>query len=177
MSRATREDKRKNVIEALNRAKALELQAIHQYMYQHYQLDDLDFGELAGNLKLIAIDEMRHAEALAERIKELGGDPTMVAAGPVVKGQSVEEIFAFNAEQEDEAMEIYNTFVAVCKENGDVQSARLFEMIIEHEQIHFTHFDNILEHMKTLGAAYLARIAGTAATTGPAKGFAYPAQA
>lgn len=173
MSNATREEKKKKVIAALNRSKSMELQAIHQYMYQHYQLDDMDFGELAANMKLIAIDEMRHAEAMAERIKELGGDPTMELAGPVVKGQGIEEIYAFNVEQEDEAMEVYNGLLQTCLDNGDSTSAKLYEFIIEHEQEHYNYFDNIREHIETLGAAYLSRIAGTPADTGPGKGFSY----
>ena len=54
----------------------MEIQAIHQNMYPHYRLDDMDYGELAANVKLIALDEMRHSEAFAERINELGGEPT-----------------------------------------------------------------------------------------------------
>lgn len=171
----SREEKKNKVIAVLNRAKSMELQAIHQYMHQHYHLDDKDYGELAANVKLIAIDEMRHAEALAERIKELGGEPTTELAGPVVKGQEVEEIFPFDAEQEEEAIEVYSQFLQVCRENSDSITAKLFEMIIEHEQEHFNYFDSIDDHIKTLGATYLSRIAGTDASTGPAKGFAYPA--
>ncbi len=173
----TREEKKIKVIEVLNRAKSMELQAIHQYMHQHYHLDDKDYGELAANMKLIAIDEMRHAEALAERITELGGEPTSDLAGPVVKGQTVEEIFPFDAEQEDEAIDVYSGFLNICRENGDSISAKLFEMIIEHEQIHYNYFDSIDDHIKTLGATYLSRIAGTPASTGPAKGFAFVSQA
>ena len=73
MAQNSREQKKKNVIEVLNKARSMELHAIHQYMNQHYNLDDMDYGELAAKVKLIAIDEMRHAEMLAERIKELGG--------------------------------------------------------------------------------------------------------
>jgi bacterioferritin len=62
----------------------MELQAIHQYMNQHYSLDDMDYGDLAVKVKLIAIDEMRHAEMFAERIKELGGEPTAEPAEKVV---------------------------------------------------------------------------------------------
>ena len=73
MAKKSKEARRKAVITVLNKARAMELQAIHQYMNQHYSLDDMDYGELAANVKLIAIDEMRHAEDFAERIKELGG--------------------------------------------------------------------------------------------------------
>ena len=169
----SREERKKKVIEVLNKAKSMELQAIHQYMHQHYHLDDKDYGELAAKVKLIAIDEMRHAEALAERITELGGEPTTELDGPVTKGQGVEEIFPFDAGEEDKAIEAYSQFLNVCRENGDSISAKLFEMIIEHEQEHLNYFDNIDEHIKTLGDTYLSRIAGTPASTGPAKGFAF----
>ena len=48
-------------------------------------------------MKLIAIDEMRHAEMCAERIKELGGEPTTDPLGTLHKGQGVREIFPFDA--------------------------------------------------------------------------------
>jgi len=56
------------VIDLLNAARARELTAISQYMIQHYELEDTDFGKLAKRMKEIAIQEMKHAEALAERI-------------------------------------------------------------------------------------------------------------
>ncbi len=171
-----REERKEKVLEVLNKAKAMELQAIHQYMHQHYHLDDKDYGELAAKVKLIAIDEMRHAEMLAERITELGGEPTTELAGPVTKGQSVEEIFPFDVGQEDDAIVAYSQFLNVCRENGDSITARLFETIIEHEQEHMNYFDNVDEHIKSLGSTYLSRIAGSSSDTGPSKGFAFPSE-
>ena len=167
-----RENRKAKVIEVLNKARAMELHAIHQYMNQHYSLDDMDYGELAANMKLIAIDEMRHAENFAERIKELGGEPTTNKEGKVVTGQDVPAIYESDANQEDATIEAYSQFLAVCKEQGDIVSARLFERIIDEEQAHLTYYDNIDGHIKKLGDTYLAKIAGTPSTTGPAtKGF------
>jgi bacterioferritin len=172
MGQSSREQIKKKVIEALNKARSMELQAIHQYMNQHYSLDDMDYGDLAVKVKLIAIDEMRHAEMFAERIKELGGEPTAEPAEKVVKGQKVEVIFPFDAELEDDTMDVYNQFLLICRENGDSTSMKLFETIVDEEQIHFNYFDNVSDHIKKLGAAYLAQIAGTPADTGPpSKGF------
>ena len=42
----SREERKVNVIAALNKARSMELHAIHQYMNQHYNLDDKDYGEL-----------------------------------------------------------------------------------------------------------------------------------
>jgi bacterioferritin len=172
MARDSRDMKKKKVVEVLNKARSLELKAIYQYMNQHYNLDNMDYGDLALKVKLIAIDEMRHAEMFAERIKELGGEPTAEPAAKIEKGQKVEVIFPFNAALEDNAIDIYNQFVLVCSENGDSISMKLFETIIDEEQVHFNYFDNVGEHIDKLGASFLSQIAGTPADTGtPAQGF------
>jgi len=172
MAQNSREQKKKKVIEVLNKARSMELHAIHQYMNQHYNLDDMDYGELAAKVKLIAIDEMRHAEMLAERIKELGGEPTSELETTVQKAQKFDLIFPFDAKLEDDTIDAYNQFLLVCRENGDSISMKLFETITDEEQAHFNYFDNVSDHIKKLGAAYLAQIAGTPADTGPpSKGF------
>ena len=86
MATASKDQRKQNVIDVLNKARAMELQAISQYMNQHYNLDDMDYGELAAKMKLIAIDEMRHAEMFAERIKEIGGEPVTGHGGHHQKG-------------------------------------------------------------------------------------------
>jgi bacterioferritin len=172
MAKIVREEKKKKVIDVLNKARSMELHAIYEYMNQHYNLTDMDYGDLAAKIKLIAIDEMRHAEMFAERIEELGGQPTTDLAQKVVKGQPVDVIFPFDAGLEDETLEVYNGFREICRENGDSTSMKLFETIIDEEQIHFNYFDNIGTHIKKLGQAYLAQIAGTPADSGPpARGF------
>lgn len=164
--KVSREEAKKAVVEVLNKARAMELQAIGQYMNQHYNLDDMDYGELAGKIKLIAIDEMRHAEMFAERIKELEGEPTPDPADKVVKGQDVNDIYPFDVELEDDTVDVYNDFLQVCRENGDSVTAKIFEVIIDEEQAHLNYFDNIKSHIENLGQAYLARIAGTSSSTG-----------
>ncbi len=166
MAQASREKRKAKVIEVLNKARSMELAAISQYMNQHYNLDDMDYGELAGKMKLIAIDEMRHAETFAERIKELGGEPTSEPDQKVAKGQKVEQIYTFDAGLEDNTIDTYNQFLLVCRENGDSVSMKIFEQIIDEEQAHFNYFDNINDHIDKLGNVYLAKIAGTSSATG-----------
>lgn len=168
----SKKDQKLKVIEVLNKARSMELQAILQYMSQHYNLDDMDYGDLAKNVKLIAIDEMKHAETFAERIKELGGEPTSEPANPIEKGQEIEAIFPFDSNAEDEAINAYNNFLQICRENDDSTTMKIFESIIDDEQEHLNYFDNVSDHIKKLGSSYLAQIAGTPASTGPAsKGF------
>lgn len=166
MANETRKQRKANVISVLNKARAMELQAIHQYMNQHYNLDDMDYGDMAAKIKLIAVDEMRHAEQFAERIKELGGEPTTEMSSPVEKGQTVEKVFTSDAQAEDETIDAYNQFLKICQDNGDSISMKIFETIIDEEQIHFNYFDNVGGHIEQLGGAYLAQIAGTPSATG-----------
>ena len=165
MAQSSRKEMKEKVIEVLNKARAMELHAIHQYMNQHYNLDDMDYGDMAAKVKLIAIDEMRHAEMFAERIKEVGGEPTTEAGAKAEKGQKVERIFSFDANLEDNTITVYNQFLLVCRENGDSISMKLFETIIDEEQVHFNYFDNVDGHIKNLDGTYLAQIAGTPSTT------------
>lgn len=166
MDKQKREEAKKNSIDVLNKARSMELHAIGQYMNQHYNMEDMDYGEFAAKLKLIAIDEMRHAEMFADRIKELDGEPTADAAAKVQKGQAVEKVFPFDMDQEDNAIAEYNQFLKICRENGDSVSMKLFEAIIDEEQVHFNYFDDMNDHIKKLGDTYLAQVAGTPSATG-----------
>jgi len=159
-------EERTVIIGLLNKARAMELHAISQYMNQHYNLDDMDYGLPAGKVKLIAIDEMRHAEIFAERIKELGGEPLTDRAAKVQHGQEVEVIFGFDAGLEEDTITAYSLFLAKCREAGDSITAGMFETVIAEEQIHLNFFENEKRHIGKLGAAYLATWAGTSSATG-----------
>jgi bacterioferritin len=154
------------VIEVLNKARADELAAIIQYMSQHYALADADYGQVAGQLKLVAIDEMRHAEMLAERVYELDGIPVTEPGMKAVRGQKIAQVMKHDIGLEEKAIEDYNRFLKVCRENHDNQSAKLFEQLIEEEQAHLNYFQNVDEHISELGTSYLAKIAGGPAEAG-----------
>lgn len=172
---ATNNDGSKDkVIEVLNKARSMELNAIYQYMNQHYNLSDKDYGELAANMKLIAIDEMRHAEDFAELHQGTGGEPTIHKDGTVQMGQEVPAIYECDVNLEDGTIVAYNQFIKVCNDNNDVVTARLFERIIDEEQAHLNYYQNTSKHLKTLGDTYLAKIAGTPSDIGPSKGFVTP---
>ena len=172
MEQKDREQRRAKVIEVLNKARSMELHAISQYMNQHYNLSDMDYGVLAANVKLIGLDEMRHAEMFAERIKELGGEPTADPAAKVERGQKVQSVFPFNTKLEEDTVDAYNQFLLVCRESGDSGSVKIFESIIDEEQIHLNYFLNVDNHISKLGGTYFAQIAGTPSDTGVAmRGF------
>ena len=148
------------VIDLLNEARSRELTAITQYMAQHYELEDQDFGKLASKIKEIAIQEMKHAEKLAERILFLKGEPTSKPDGVAKKGQKIQDMFATDMVLEAQAIKMYNEASVTCAAEKDQISKELFEELLKEEEVHLNTFENIKGHIDKLGAAYLATLAG-----------------
>ena len=148
------------VIELLNEARARELTAILQYMAQHYELENSDYGKLAKVMKETAIAEMKHAEALAERILWLGGKPTSKPDAEVKKGQKIREMLATDLALESQAIALYNKSALACGEAPDQVSKDLFEKLLGDEESHLDTFQNIKDHVDELGESYLATLTG-----------------
>jgi bacterioferritin len=150
----------KKVIDLLNQARSRELTAITQYMTHHYELEDADFGKLAKRLKEIAIEEMKHAEDLAERILFLKGEPTTKPDATVKKGQEIPDMLATDIALETQAVKMYNEAAVVCAEERDQVSKQLFEKLLGEEEAHLDTFQNLKGHVDKLGSAYLATLTG-----------------
>ena len=148
------------VIELLNKARGRELTAIMQYMAQHYELEDQDFGKLAGKMKEIAIQEMKHAEDLAERILFLGGVPISKPDGKAMHGQEIVDMLATDIQLESGAVEMYNAASVVCAEERDQVSKELFDRLLGEEEEHLDYIENVKDHVDQMGAAYLATLTG-----------------
>jgi bacterioferritin len=151
----------KKVIDLLNAARARELTAITQYMAQHYELEDSDFGKLASKMKEIGIQEMKHAEDLAERILFLKGEPTTKPDATIKKGQEIATMLATDIALERQAIKMYNEAAVICAEQKDQISKHLFERLLGEEEEHLDIFENLKAHVDKLGAAYLAMLTGS----------------
>jgi bacterioferritin len=143
-------------IALLNRAVADELQAVHQYMYWHFHLDDQGFSPLAALLRRTAIMEMGHVERLAERILFLKGDVVMEVAAPVRPITEPAAILAEAAAMEESSARDYNKAAIECGNNADAISKRIFEELVGDEETHFDTFDKQLDNIKRFGPSYLA---------------------
>jgi bacterioferritin len=143
-------------IELLNTALSDELAAIHQYMYFHFRLDDLGYGPLANLLKMTAIEEMQHAEMIAERILFLGGEVEMKVGRKVEKIHDAETMLEKADALEQEAIKMYNTFAIECAQNADSGTKKLFEDLVAAEEGHWDQFDQQSDFVKRFGERYLA---------------------
>lgn len=132
------------LIAKLNQAIARELQVSIQYMWQHVRIGGPYAASIGDVFKKIAITEMKHAEAIAERVDYLGGEPTTKPA-PITVGQDWREMLQLDLKAEEEAITMYKEIIAMARQEGDIVTARLFEEILTHEEDHHNEFRTLLE--------------------------------
>jgi bacterioferritin len=148
-------DKAKS-IHLLNSAVADELQAVHQYMYFHFHLEDQGFAPLAQLFQRIAIQEMGHIALLADRILFLKGDVEMVAAGPVEKILEPEATLLKVMAMEEDGIRTYNQAALASAANADAATKQLFERLVGDEEGHFNQFGKQHDNIQRFGLNYLA---------------------
>lgn len=149
------------VIKALNQALCDELTAIVQYMVQAETCENWGYGKLAGLTKGRAIEEMRHAERLIERIIFLDGTPNVnVPLTPEI-GSTVEKQLQADLASESDAIREYNAGVATCTNASDAGSKDLFEALLRDEEKHADFLEAQLHSIKEMGiGAYLSQQMG-----------------
>ncbi len=96
-----------------------------------------------AGLKKIAITEMRHAEAIAERVVAHGGTP-VTAPSPITIGESAHEMMELDLRQEREAIRLYEQIIPAAQREGDQLTAELFGKILADEEQHYRHFSALL---------------------------------
>ncbi len=136
----------KDLLDKLNQGIAMELQVVVQYMWQHVQWSGVKGFAVHDELKSIAIAEMKHAEAIAERLFYLGGIPTTKPT-PIFVGATLKEMIARNVKDEEGAIKLYKQIVEIARKEGDETTNRLFREILQQEEEHHDTFTTLLEDL------------------------------
>jgi bacterioferritin len=126
----------KKVIEFLNIALKNELTAINQYFLHYRMLDNWGMTKLAKFEYGESIDEMKHADKLAERILFLDGLPNFQTLGALRIGENVQELLKCDLELEEEALPPLRDAIEHCEKVRDYVSRDLFAHILENEEQH-----------------------------------------
>ena len=149
----------KDIIAILNEQLTAELTAINQY-WLHYKLQENNgWVKLAKHTRHESIEEMQHADKLAERIIFLDGLPNFQKLSPLRIGQTVTEMFECDMKVEVEAVERLRRGIKLMRERDDVTSANLFEEILSNEEEHIDYLETQLDLVKKLGEPlYLAQL-------------------
>ena len=124
------------VLEHLNTTLKNELTAVNQYWLHYRLLDNLGVKKLADFERHESIDEMKHADRLAERILFLEGLPNFQMLGRLRIGQNVEEILRSDLELEVEAIGHLRDAIAHCETVRDYVSRDLLKDILDNEEEH-----------------------------------------
>lgn len=136
----------KELLNMLNEAIAGEIQVSIQYMWQHVQWKGIKAFAISSKLREIAIDEMKHAEAIAERLSFLGGIPT-TKPKPIKVGETLEEMLKQDVKDEESTIELYKKIINKAIEEGDITTKALFEQILKEEEEHLDFFTSALEEV------------------------------
>jgi bacterioferritin len=139
------------VIDFLNKALLNELTAVNQYWLHYRMLDNWGVHKLAAFERHESIDEMKHADMLAERILFLEGLPNFQALGKLKIGESVEEVLKADLELEHEAIPLLRDAIAHCESARDYVSREVFEKILENEEEHVDFLEQQFEMIKRMG--------------------------
>lgn len=135
-----------NLLGQLNDAIAREIQVSIQYMWQHVQWGGVKGFAVHNELKSIAVAEMKHAEAIAERLSYLSGIPT-TKPSPIFVGTTLKEMITQDAKDEENAIVLYKKIIEQAREEGDETTQRLFREILQEEEEHHDTFSSLLEEL------------------------------
>ena len=139
------------VIEFLNEALKNELTAINQYFLHYRMLDHWGIKKRAKFEYGESIDEMKHADKLAERILFLDGLPNFQMLGRLKIGENVEEILKADLALENEAIPLLRDAIAHCESVRDYISRELFEDILQNEEEHVDTLERQFDMIKNMG--------------------------
>ena len=139
------------VIAKLNEALKEELMAINQYFLHAEMCENWHYHKLASYIKKQSIDEMRHAEALMERLLFLDGVPNMTEPMQLTIGANVQAQLNSDLKLELDAVVMYNDAVKLAREEGDDASRDLFAMLLKSEEEHVDWLEAQIHQIKEIG--------------------------
>ena len=132
------------LLDLLNQAIAREIQVSVQYMWQHVLWKGVQGYAVKDAFRSTAISEMKHAEAIAERLNYLGGTQTTKPA-PIFIGDTLKQMIETDKKDEETAISMYRKIILVARKEGDETTEFLFNKILSDEEEHHDLFTTLLE--------------------------------
>ncbi|BCD84998.1 bacterioferritin [Pseudomonas solani] len=145
---------RATVLRLLNESLATELVCYLRYKRHYYMATGLKASIAASEFLEHAQQEQQHADRLAERIVQLGGEPDFNPAGlearshaQYVAGENLREMVTEDLIAERIAVDSYREIIQYLGDK-DPTTRRLFEEILEQEEEHADDMADILADLK-----------------------------
>jgi bacterioferritin len=138
------------VLDQLNKALRDELTAINQYFLHAEMAENWGYKKYSHLIKKQSIDEMKHAEALMERILFLDGAPSMEPLALTI-GKNVKDMIESDLNLEFGAVAFYNEAIRICVENKDNGSRDLFVRLLKDEEGHVDWLEAQVHQINEIG--------------------------
>lgn len=160
---------RAETLHNLQKALAMELTAAHQYQLHASVLDDWGMDRLALKMRQEMQEELGHSDSFIARILFLKGEPNLGFAKPPKVSRTLEEMFASDLADEQEAIQFYTVAARQAADAGDIGTRMQFEQIVVDEEGHMAWLELQLDLLKRMGeAVYMAKhITGPGETAQP----------
>jgi bacterioferritin len=139
------------VIEKLNDLLADELTAVSQYMVHSSMDDNWGYDVLHHSVEKRAIDEMKHAEMLIDRILYLEGVPIVSNLKKMDIGAMVDIQIENDRSSEEGAIKSYNDGIRLTAELADNGTNELLKSILKDEEKHMDWLEAQLDQIKQMG--------------------------
>ena len=136
----------KQLLDFLSKGIEFELQVSMKYMWHHIFVKGLDGAVVEKLFRDLAIVEMKHAEALADRLAILNGVPPNKFT-PVNVGATLEEMLKEDEGLEEKMVILYTKAIQLARKEGDFATARLLEEILMEEETHLDKLGKLLVGM------------------------------
>lgn len=139
------------VVKHLNQALGNELIAINQYFLHSRMYKDWGLGKLADKEYEGAVDEMKHADQLVQRILFLEGLPNLQNLGKLLIGENTREMLECDLKLETAACPVLREGIAHCESVGDFVSRDLLSSILDSEEEHIDWLETQLALIDRVG--------------------------
>src|SRR5512145_3044865 len=140
-----------DIVEMLNEALSEELTAINQYFLHSEMCENWGYKKQSAASKKQAIDEMKHAEVLIERILFLEGRPNLSKYQMLTIGQTVPEMIANDLKLEYGAVALYNRIIEAAVKKNDQGTAEMLKKILKDEEDHVDGLEEMQDQIRDMG--------------------------
>jgi bacterioferritin len=146
------------VIQVLQDVLAAELTAINQYFIHARMCENWRYKRLADHTYKESMGEMKHAQAVIDRILYFDGAPNMQRYMKISVGKTVPEMHKLDLQVEYDAVARLNVGIELTRAKGDNGTRALLEEILKEEESHIDWLEAQLHQIKEIGAEnYLAQ--------------------
>ena len=133
---------REDIIKLLNDSLATELVCVMRYKRHHFTAKGLASPKIAEEFMVHALEETAHADSIAERIVQLGGEPDFSPANLLERSHAdyddsseLRDMIKANLIAERVAIEAYTQMIHLIGDK-DSTTRRMLEGILSQEQEH-----------------------------------------